>query len=155
MKSKKTNLILTITAVVLSVLALAGVIVSMNKSNLKTASMTSYSIGAINDAGKVIESKQSAYLRDMQTINGMSITLDEETATITYKVAFYNEDGEFVSMTESLDADFDATNIPETATQFRVVITPLSVDGEAVELNIFNFSKYTNQLEVSWTNEAV
>lgn len=151
MKNKKTSIILTITAIVLSVLALAGVMVSMYKSNSTTKVNSSmYTIGAINETGKVVESRQSAYLRDMQKIDGLTIELDEETATITYKVVFYNEDGEFVSMTESLDADFDAETIPETATQFRVIITPYAVDGEAVELNIFNVGKYVNQLEVSF-----
>ena len=155
MKNKKLNVILTITSIVLSVLALVSVAVAIHKNIvIKTASVTSYSVGAINETGKVIESKQSVYLKDMQKIDGMKIELDEETATITYKVAFYNEEDKFVSMTESLDADFDATNIPETATQFRVVITPLAVDGEAVELNIFNMAKYVNQLDVSWLNEV-
>lgn len=150
MKNKKLNIILTITSIVLSVLALVGVIVAMHKDNTtKNANSFMYEIGAINESGKVIESKQSAYLKDMQNVDGLKIELDEETATITYKVVFYNEDGEFVSMTESLDADFDA-NIPETATQFRVVITPLAVDGEPVELNFFNVMKYVSQLEVEF-----
>jgi len=150
-KKKKINIILTITSIVLSVLALAGVMVALHKDNTtKTATTTMFSIGTINETGKVVESKQNAYLKDMQTTDGLQIELDEETATITYKVAFYDEEGAFVSMTEALETDFDAENIPENATQFRVVITPLAVDGEAVELNIFNMAKYVNQLEVTF-----
>lgn len=151
MKSKKANLIMTITAVVLSVLALAGVIVAMHKDNTTAkTNATMFTTGAITETGKIVESKQSAYLKDMQTTDGLKIELDEETATITYKVVFYDEEDKFISMTESLDADFVAENIPENATQFRVVITPLAVDGEAVELSIFNMAKYVNQLEVEF-----
>lgn len=140
---------LTIVSVVLSVITLVALCVGLgNLATTKTLSNGDYAIGTINEDGKVVDSKQSAYTKNTYKTEDMSIEIDEETATITYKIAFYDKDGKFISMTDVLSEDFDTTNIPETATEFRVVITPLAVDGEPVELNIFNVSKYTSQLDV-------
>ena len=150
-KKNKLKLILSIASVVLSVITLVSMIVFFNNlADTKKVDKSDFAIGTINETGKIVESKQSAYMKDAENVDGLTIEIDEDTATITYKVAFYNEDGEFISMTESLDADFDATTIPENADTFRVVITPYQVDGENVELNIFNMGKYTSQLDVSF-----
>jgi len=150
-KKNKLKWWLTLTSIVLSVATLVAVCVGLGKiGDTKNVSNSDYAIGTINETGKIVDSKQSAYMKDAETIDGLVIDIDEETATITYKVAFYDEDGKFISMTESQESDFDATNIPENADTFRVVITPYQVDGENVELNIFNMSKYTSQLDVSY-----
>lgn len=151
-KSKsKLKMALSIISVILSIITIVALFVGLGKlADTKILSNSDYSIGTINESGKIVESKQSAYSKDAYSVDGMSIELDEETATITYKVAFYDKDGKFVSMTDALDADFDTANIPETAETFRVVITPLAVDGESVELNIFNVGKYVSQLKVTF-----
>lgn len=151
-KSKsKLKMALSIISVILSIITIVALFVGLGKlADTKTLSNSDYSIGTINESGKIVESKQSAYSKDTYSVDGMSIELDEETATITYKVAFYDKDGKFVSMTDTLDADFNTANIPETAETFRVVITPLAVDGEPVELNIFNVGKYVSQLKVTF-----
>lgn len=152
-KKNKLKLILSCVSIVLSIITLVALVVGLNNitTQTKDVSKSDYAVGTINETGKIVESKKSAYMKDAETIDGLTIEIDEETATITYKVAFYDEDGKFISITESLDADFDATNIPETADTFRVVITPYQVDGENVELNIFNMGKYTSQLDVSFS----
>lgn len=151
MKKGKLKWLLTIVSVVLSIATLVAVCVGLNNlADTKSVNKSDYAIGTINETGKVVESKQSAYMKDAESVDGLTIDIDEETATITYKVAFYDEDGNFISMTESLESDFDATNIPENADTFRVVITPYAVDGENVELSIFNMGKYTSQLDVSF-----
>ncbi len=148
-KKSKLKWALSIVSIVLSVITLVALCVGLgNLASTKTLGNSDYAIGTINEDGKVVDSKQSAYTKNTYKTEDMSIDIDEETATITYKVAFYDKDGKFVSMTEALDEDFDTTNIPETATEFRIVVTPLAVDGEAVELNIFNVGKYTSQLDV-------
>lgn len=150
-KKNKLKWFLTITSVILSIATLVAVCVGLkNLTDTKSVSKSDYAIGTINETGKIVESKQSAYMKDAESVDGLVIEIDEETATITYKVAFYDEDGKFISMTENQDADFDTTNIPETADTFRVVVTPYQVDGENVELNIFNVGKYTSQLDVSF-----
>ena len=150
-KKNKLKFVLTIVSIILSIASLVAIIVGFrNNADTEKVTNSDYSIGTINETGKIVESKQSLYMKDAETIDGLVIELDEETATITYKVAFYDEDGKFISMTDSLEADFESTSIPETADTFRVVITPYQVDGENVELNIFNMNKYTSQLEIEF-----
>ena len=151
---KKTRLkwLLTIGSAVLSVVALVGVCFGVsNLAKTKSVNNGDFAVGTIvAESGKIVESKHSAYMKDAENVDGLTIDIDEETATISYKVVFYDEDGKFISMTETMDEDFDATNIPENATSFRVVVTPYQVDGEDVELNIFNMAKYTSQLEITY-----
>lgn len=151
-KKGKIKWFLTIMSVVLSIATLVAVCVGLNNltQTTKNVDRNDYAIGTIAESGKIVESKQSAYMKDAESVHGLTIEIDEETATITYKVAFYDEDGKFISMTEEMETDFESTNVPANAVTFRVVITPYQVDGENVELNIFNLGKYTSQLDVSF-----
>lgn len=150
-KKEKAKWWLTIGAVVLSVVALVSAIIGLTK-NITTTKLgsTDYAIGSVDSTGKVIDSKKSVYSKDLNTTDNLTIDIDEDTATITYKVAYYDENEKFVSMTEAMSKDLDTTSIPSTAEYFRVIITPNQVDGEDVTLNIFNMSKYTSQIEVTF-----
>ena len=152
MKNNKLKWVITLVSLFLSIATLVAVCVGLGNLNETTESVSrsDYKIGTITETGKFADSKQHAYMEDAETIDGLVIDIDEENATITYKVAFYNEDGEFISMTESMETDFDTANIPESATSFRVEITPNAVDGEPVELNIFNLNNYTSQIEITY-----
>lgn len=150
-KKEKAKWWLTIGAVVLSVVALVSAIIGLTK-NITTTKLgsTDYAIGSVDSTGKVIDSKKSVYSKDLNTTDNLTIDIDEDTATITYKVAYYDENEKFVSMTEAMSKDLDTTSIPSTAEYFRIIITPNQVDGEDVTLNIFNMSKYTSQIEVTF-----
>lgn len=150
-KKEKAKWWLTIGAVVLSVVALVSAIIGLTK-NITTTKLgsTDYAIGSVDSTGKVIDSKKSVYSKDLNTTDNLTIDIDEDTATIIYKVAYYDENEKFVSMTEAMSKDLDTTSIPSTAEYFRVIITPNQVDGEDVTLNIFNMSKYTSQIEVTF-----
>lgn len=150
-EKKKNNLKwgLTIVSIILSIVTLVSLCVGLgNIATTRTLKSTDYGIGTISATGIVQDSKQNIYSKDTYSVEDMVIEL-EENASITYKLAFYNIDGEFVSMTDAQSADFDTTNVPATATEFRILITPNAVDGEAVELNIFNMGKYVSQLKVT------
>lgn len=148
-RSKK-SMVISIIAIVLSIVAFSAVFFGLSgNDDTKTVNSSSFSIGAIDAEGKAIDSKLSLYTKDKNTIEGLEITIVDEP-TITYQVFFYDEDGNFVSASESLDTDFDATTIPEGASTFRIVITPDEVDGEAVEITTLNKSTYAKQLEVTF-----
>ncbi len=70
--------------------------------------------------------------------------------TVTYKVFFYDEDGEFISASAEQVGDFTSDSIHEGAATFRVLITPNKVDGEAVEVTTLNKASYIEQLEISF-----
>ncbi len=154
-KRSKASLVASIVAVVLSVLTVLGIAIGIGNSKITSTKVNrfDYKNGAITETGKVIESNESAVLKSTKTVKDMSIELDEETATITYKVAFYDKDGNFISMTEDQNSDFDLTAVPENATTFNVMITPNEVDGEAVKLDVFNRARYVKQLKISFARE--
>ena len=151
-KSNRLKWVLSIVSIVLSLATLIGVIVGVNNmADTTTLSQTDYHIGTINETGKIIESKKSIY-SDMSTIEDMEITL-AENSNITYKVVFYDEDEKFISMTETLETDFDTSSNPSNAEYFRVLITPNQVDGEDITLNVFNMGKYTKMINVEFANQ--
>ena len=154
-KRSKTSLVVSVVALLLSVLTVLGIAIGFGNSKITSTKLNSldYKNGAISELGKVIESNESAVLKEIKTVKDMVIELDEETATITYKVAFYDEEGKFLGMSEESSSDFDEANILEGATHFNLMITPNTVDGEAVKLDLFNRGKYVNQLKVSFARD--
>ena len=107
-------------------------------------------MGTIDENGTMVDSKKSIGMEDAETVDGLVIDIDEESATISYRVVFYGEEGEYISTTDMLDVDYDVTSAPEGAETFRVVITPYQVDGEDVSISIFGISKYAKQLDVTY-----
>ena len=154
-QKSRSALIVSIVAAVLSAITSLALLIGIVNTGVTTKTLNSfdYKNGAIDTNGKVVESNLSAVSNKAQTVKDMSIEIDEDNAIITYKVAFYDEDGEFVSMTEQKTQDFDVNEIPEAASTFKVVITPNEVDGEAVKLNSINRAKYVNQLKVVFARE--
>ena len=122
----------------------------INKSS-ETANVgvLGWAIGNVGDDGKIVESKESIYTRQLNLVDGLKITYDDE-ATVKYKVAFYDEDKKYISTTDALDEDYDSTLTPETAKYFRIIVTPRQVDGENVKINSFTAIKYANQLEIEY-----
>ena len=155
MTKKKSKIILWITVIsfIMSAIMFGAFVVGLarpSEKNTDTVGRFGYSLGTVDETGKLVESKKSIVQKEMQTVSGMKIELDEEAATVTYKVSFYDEDKNYISTTEALSADYSAELTPENASYFRVIITPYQVDGEDVELFVWNMSKYTKQLEVSY-----
>lgn len=139
-------------AVVLAVMAIGFAKIGEKFESMETSTRytkNSYAIGSISTTtGKIVESKQNIYTKDMNKIADATIKLSED-ATITYKVFFYDTDKVFISATDSLDEDFDAEDIAEGAVYFRVVITPGLVDGEPVELaTSADMQRYTSQISI-------
>ena len=120
----------------------------INKSS-ETADvgLLGWSVGNVGADGKIVESKESIYTRELNLVEGMEITYADE-ATVKYKVVFYDEDKNYISTTEDISKDYDSTSTPETAKYFRVIVTPRQVDGENVKINSFTAFKYANQLEI-------
>lgn len=113
-------------------------------------SIFEYRLGNVDESGKVIDSKKAIVTKTTHNVDGLTIDIDEESATITYRVVFYGEDGEYLSMTESMETDYEATSAPDGAETFRVVVTPNQVDGEDVTFNPLGIAKYATQLEVKY-----
>ena len=149
--SKNTKQILLFVLIAAVCAVLAGVCIKLAKlDKTKTLPSYSYTIGTISESdGKITEAKTSIYSKDFTPIKDMKIEIADE-ATITYKVAFYDKDKKFISLSASKSAAFDAT-APEGAEYFRVMITPNEVDGKAVEITTLDVYKYAKQLTVTYS----
>ena len=150
-KTNKSKWILTAIAFVLVAVVLVGFGVKLNRQEKTvTVSSLNYAVGGISSTtGKTVETKLSAYTKSMCKVDGMEIELKDDS-TITYKVAFYDEDKNFIEMTDAYSDDFENTNIAQDAEYFRVVITPNQIDGEDVKVTILNITHYANMLKITY-----
>ena len=156
-KSRKTKdkvkWIITLVVGILLTLGVIGSIIGIN--GLKTTEKVNrydYEVGIINSAtGRIETSDYNIYQKDLELLDGLKIDI-KENATVSYKLAYYNEDKEFISMDEtSSKFDFeysaDLETIPEGAVYFRIEITPDFTDGTS-KINGLNIRSFTNQLTV-------
>lgn len=150
-RTNKSKWILTLVAFLLVAVVLISFGVKLSQQE-KTVSVNgfNYSIGTIDSTtGKVADSKKSIYTKNMGNVDGLEIKVNDD-ATITYKVAFYDEEKEFIEMSTASAEDFDVEDLPEGAVYFRVVITPNQIDGEDVNVSIFNVLHYANMLKITY-----
>ena len=99
-----------------------------------------YKIAALDDSGEETESDKSIVTRDAFTTDGLKIELADDAA-VSYELYFYDADGEFVSKTGALTADYDGSPVPETAATVKVVITPTEdEDGKVTLTEVFGYA---------------
>ncbi len=144
-KSNKVMLAVLCIAVIVLVGTVTVLAIQLNRTTTATLFGTAYAVGTLDDNGKVAESKENIYTKDLISVDGLKITVKEK-ADVQYKLYFYDADKAFVSASEEwLTADFEGT-IPETAKYVRVVIDPIE-DNEVSVLEVFG---YADQLTVTY-----
>ena len=120
LKSNKFKFAALGTAVVLLFCAVIGMGIALfsKLETTKKVKASDFAIGTISvETGSYVDSKQSIYMEDMESVKGLKIEVSED-AQVTYKVAYYTEDENFISMSESTNEDLDATTIPASAALF-------------------------------------
>lgn len=149
-KRNKSEKIVCIVLVLLMVAVCAVMIGKMNQlEDTKTVGAFAFEIGGLDEQGKEIKNTGCIRLKKAVNVDGLAIKLDEE-ATVTYKVYYFSvdEDGKevFISASEALSADFDASSIPGTAEVCKIVIEP-TMDAE---VSLFEINGYANQLTITY-----
>lgn len=123
-----------------------------NKEKTIEISASEFSLGGLDDNGKYVETKESIYTKNAFQCQGLKVTPEFESQ-VTYQIFFYDELGEFVSKTASLEKTY-TDDIPGGSSFARVVITPnKDNDGNAIKMNVFNKSKYAKQLTITVNKE--
>jgi len=103
--------------------------------------------GTLDETGNYAESKSSIYTKNAFVCDGLEITLDFD-ATVTYKVVFYDENGDMLSengVTSEQTGAFKAESVPENAHYARVVVTPVD-DNSITQLEV---AQYARQIKIS------
>ena len=123
--------------------AIFGLVALLNKEE-KTTSISSsvFEIGGLNASGKYKETTESIYTKDMIECVGLDIKADFDSM-VTFKVYFYDVNGDYLSSTSSLDSEFNSA--PMIARYCRIVITP----KEDTEVKWYEVSKYAKQIKIT------
>ena len=122
LKRNTKNVLTIILSCILFFGAIFGLIALLNKEeNTTYISSSAFEVGGLNASGKYSETKESIYTKELIECVGLNIKLDFDSM-ITYRVFFYDVNGDFLSSTSSLDSDFDSA--PTIARYCRIVITP-------------------------------
>lgn len=105
-----------------------------------------YIVGGLDAEGAADDIDTSIVTRGTFTTDGLKVELTDE-ATVTYELYFYDSEGEFISSTGALSADFDSGDIPEGAESAKCVITP--VDDEDGTVSLTEVLGYAEQVIIT------
>ena len=124
--------------VFLLVIGLIGAVVTLfvmldRQTTVTEIGAEAYTIATLDDSGEQTDGDTSIVTRNAVTTDGLTVTIADD-ATVTYALYFYDADGEFVSKTADLSADFDGSAIPENAETAKIVITPTADEDGKVDL---------------------
>ena len=124
--------------VFLLVIGLIGAVVTLfvmldRQTTVTKIGAEAYTIATLDDSGEQTDGDTSIVTRNAVTTDGLKVAIADD-ATVTYALYFYDADGEFVSKTEALSADFDGSAIPENAETAKIVITPTADEDGKVDL---------------------
>lgn len=133
-------------AIILAFGLIATLFVKLDRQTTTTTiGGEAYSIGTLDDTGEPTETNTAIYMRKSITTDGLKCEIAED-AKIKYELFFYDKDGEFVSSTGDLTADW-AGEVPEGAESVKVMITPTA--DEDGKVSIVEVIGYANQLTVT------
>lgn len=124
--------------VFLLVIGLIGAVITLfvmldRQTTVTEIGAEAYTIAALDDSGEQTDGDTSIVTRNAVTTDGLKVVIADD-ATVTYALYFYDADGEFVSKTADLSADFDGSAIPENAESAKIVITPTADEDGKVDL---------------------
>ena len=150
--NKTKNILKSVACIALVAATVLGVasLFSHKKDDLKEIKPV-FSIGGLSESGKYVEQDNTIYTKEAFECKDLRIDVDFEK-TITYKVFFYADSGEFISSTEELTENF-VSAVPGGATHARVLITPDWKELEIVKndekvIKWYEIAKYAGQLTI-------
>lgn len=137
--------------VFLLVIGLIGAVVTLfvmldRQTTVTEIGAEAYTIATLDESGEQTDGDTSIVTRNAVTTDGLKVEIADD-ATVTYALYFYDADGEFVSKTADLSADFDGSAIPENAESAKIVITPTADEDGKVDLT--EFLGYAGQVTVT------
>lgn len=137
--------------VFLLVIGLIGAVITLfvmldRQTTVTEIGAEAYTIAALDDSGEQTDGDTSIVTRNAFTVDGLKVAIADD-ATVTYALYFYDADGEFVSKTADLSADFDGSAIPENAESAKIVITPTADEDGKVDLT--EVIGYANSLTIT------
>lgn len=152
MHQRRDNVKWVIAFVLIAVL-LVGMVITFVKladnETTKTVGVTAFEIGGLSAEGKEIKDTGCIRMKKAISVDGLEIKIVED-ATVKYQVFYFGEDEDgneqFLSASEALSADLDASSIPAGAKLCKVVIEP-TMDAE---VSLFEISGYANQLTITY-----
>lgn len=99
--------------VFLLVIGLIGAVVTLyvmldRQTTVTEIGAEAYTIATLDESGEQTDGDTSIVTRNAVTTDGLKVEIADD-ATVTYALYFYDADGEFVSKTADLSADFDGS----------------------------------------------
>ena len=140
-------------AVVIVAILCAGIIgggIALGKyiKDKKKSPTVTWERGVISATdGKVNSDKNSIHTKDFFECRGLEIQPDLESS-VTYAVAFYDVDQNFLSKTDYMSKKLTASDVPFFAQFARVEINAGYQDGEKVEIGLLKIVSYSKQVKI-------
>lgn len=155
----KTVILTVVSVALVAALAVTGITLFNKKDKDEDGFYTvdlNFSVGGLNVDGTYKETDGSLYTKEAIEADTVKVALEFDS-NIKYTLYFYDEFDGFISGGVELGKGSE-TKLPEGATHFRVVITPVwgeDVEAEDQKITILNKNSYIKQLTVSITDREV
>lgn len=135
---------------VLGLGAIMGVGALLNKAEETTTKNINptYAVGGLTEDGKYLETKGSIYTKNAFECQGLDIDFAFNN-NVSYRVFFYDNDGDFILASETLTDNYDEVETPINADTARIVITP----NEDDKISWYEVNGYAKQLEIEVNKE--
>lgn len=142
--------IAVIIVVAISVASTIGIVKynEKRKDNVETNEVSTVAfnvkIGSVDDGGNIVDNDLSIVSADLILCEKITNISLNEKASIYYRVAFYDNEKNYISTTSKLTGSLKT--YPANAKYLRIEITPLNLDKEKLETN--DISVYMDMLNL-------
>ncbi len=152
LKRKTKNILITVLAVVL----LAGVLLSIAAASSRNTFVATegkkvvpveFEFGGLSSTGDYMETKESIYTEMTIPTDGLKIT-KKFSAPLTYRVFFYDANGDFVEASTSYSKTAEVTSNSGHAAMARIVVTPVWDSTAKRDLTRIDLWKLSNAIMV-------
>lgn len=155
-KAEKAKKAVDIVVACLSVLGFVlggtALIKQVNSDKTKEVSATwGYEVGLLDEETGRDKTGGTAWrTKNFVSVDGLKVDVDEEDASISYSVYFYDEDKAFLSKSDAMTVDYDAEadeTVPADAEYVRIVFTHTN----DTDISSSDIRAYTDLYTVSYT----
>ena len=149
-KKKQMGKFIGIIAGVLAGIIALGTIIGLTRNDEKTLNRWfDFEVAAVEADGDLDKDAETNIVSDLVDVKGLKVEIDDNE-DLTFKVHYYDEDGEYISSTAALteyDAQAEDTVLPEGAEKARVEFTHAKDD----EISFDERIEYLGDVKVTLT----
>lgn len=128
MKKKTKKLLMWVGALLGAVVVLGSATALSRGDTVKLNRFTGFEVGAVETDGKVDSEAKTNIVSNMVAVEKLTVKVGEG---MTYKIHYFDEDGEYLESTESMTSDYDE-NVMKPAGAKKAIVEITVTDDDDI-----------------------